>query len=281
MVRIGVVRELVRYPVKSMAGTPTRAAHLGWHGFAGDRRSAFRRVGDRSDFPWLSASRLPELLLYRPLLEDEGTGERLPTHVRTPSGQDLELHGEALRREIADRLRSDVELVSFRNGIFDDAVVSLISLTTVAALTDEAGVGMDARRFRPNILLETENAEPFREANWVGRTLVFGEADSTAAAVAVTAGDVRCMIVNLDPDTARQDGRVLRTVVRRNGNIAGVYGAAVRTGTIHVGQEVWLKAEEPLFSDSRSRAARPPGTAPASAPHERTRPARLRASPPL
>ena len=56
---VGRVCEIVRYPIKSMAGVPTDAAMLGWHGLEGDRRYAFRRVGDNSGFPWLSASRLP------------------------------------------------------------------------------------------------------------------------------------------------------------------------------------------------------------------------------
>lgn len=240
MIRLGFVRELMRYPVKSMAGTPLESAELGWHGFAGDRRFAFRRVGDGSGFPWLTASRVPELVLYRPSGAEGNAGEPRPTHVRTPSGEEHPLRSEALRREIAGRFQGDVELMSLKNGIFDDAVASVISVATVADVCREAGVGLDARRFRPNIVLETDDAEPFRESGWAGGRLVFGSSPA-GAAISVTANDVRCMMINLDPDTARQDAGVLKAVVRRNDNIAGVYGAAVRSGTIHVGQEVWLE----------------------------------------
>lgn len=48
------------------------------------------------------------------------------------------------------------------------------------------------------------------------------------------------MMINLDPDTAQQDARVLKAVVRLNANNAGVDGTVVRTGTIHVGQTVSL-----------------------------------------
>src|SRR4029453_210499 len=111
MIQLGHVCELVRYPVKSMAGIATESAFLGWHGIDGDRRFAFRRLGDQSGFPWLSASRLPELLLYHPFGLDESTGEPLPTHVRTPTGADLELRTPTLESEIAERLRSPVELM--------------------------------------------------------------------------------------------------------------------------------------------------------------------------
>lgn len=243
MKTIGHVRELVRYPIKSMAGTPAESVFLGWHGLDGDRRFAFRRVGDQSGFPWLSASRMPELLLYRPIGLDESTGEPLPTHLRTPSGADVELRGKTLENEIAERFHSPVELMQLKHGMFDDASVSVISRTTIAAICREAGVEFDTRRFRANIVLDTHDAEPFDEDTWIGGRLVFGESAS-GPAVSVTARDVRCMMVNLDPDTAKQeDGRVLKSVVRLNANNAGVYGTVVPTGPIHLGQAVSLITE--------------------------------------
>ena len=239
MIQLGHVCELARYPVKSMAGTATESAFLGWHGLDGDRRFAFRRLGDDSGFPWLSASRLPKLILYHPLGLDESTGEPLPTHVRTPDGRHLELRSAELEREVAKRFGSNVELMKFKHGIFDDASVSVISLATIAGVGREAGGDLDRRRFRANIVLETLNPEPFLEDGWVGGTLVFGDSEPKLA-VSVTACDVRCMMINLDPDTGTQDARVLKSVVRLNKNNAGVYGTVVQTGTIRVGQPVSL-----------------------------------------
>jgi uncharacterized protein YcbX len=238
-IHLGHVRELVRYPVKSMAGTATESAFLGWHGLDGDRRFAFRRLGDDSGFPWLTASRLAELLLYHPFGLDESTGEPLPTHVRTPAGTHVELRSAELRSEVAERSGSSVELMKLKHGIFDDAPVSVISLATIAGIGREAGVDLDRRRFRANIVLETGNPEPFLEDGWVGGTLVFGERER-GPAVSVTARDVRCVMINLDPDTGTQDARVMKTAVRLNKNNAGVYGTVVRTGTILVGQPVSL-----------------------------------------
>ena len=239
VIQLGRVCELVRYPVKSMAGTATDSAFLGWHGLDGDRRFAFRRLGDDSGFPWLTASRLPELLLYHPLGLEEHTGEPLPTHVRTPTGARVELRSPELQSEVSKRFGSGVELMMLKHGIFDDASVSVISLPTVAEICREAGVAPDRRRFRANILLETHNSEPFLEDGWVGGTLVFGEMEPRPA-VSVTARDVRCMMINLDPDAGTQDPRVLKAVVGLNKNNAGVYGTVVRTGTVRVGQLVSL-----------------------------------------
>lgn len=236
---IGTVCALTRYPVKSMAGTATESAFLGWHGLAGDRRFAFRRLGNDSGFPWLTASRLAELLLYHPVGCDESTDEPLPTHIRTPAGTHLELRSAELQSEIAERLGSGVELMKLKHGIFDHAAVSVISLATMAGISGEAGVSLDRRRFRANIVLETRDSEPFLEDGWVGGTLVFGNHEPRPT-VSVTLRDERCVMINLDPDTAAQDKRMLKTVVRLNQNHAGVYGTVVQTGTLRVGDSVSL-----------------------------------------
>jgi uncharacterized protein YcbX len=244
MIPIGHVCQIVRYPVKSMAGTATESAFLGWHGLAGDRRFAFRRVGDDSGFPWLTASRLPELLLYHPVRLHESTGEPLPTHVRTPAGSYVELRSAELKTEIAERFGSAIDLMKLEHGIYDEAAGSVISLATIAGIGREAGLDLDRRRFRANIVVETQRSEPFLEDGWVGRMLVFGDSDPRPA-VSVTLRDERCMMINLDPQTAEQDARVMKTVVRLNKNNAGVYATVLRSGTIRVGDRVTLVSEIP------------------------------------
>src|SRR5579864_7171581 len=78
-IEIGHVEAIYRYPVKSMGGEGLEAANLGWHGLDGDRRLAFRRIDDRSGFPWLSASKLPDLLLFAPERREDGAQGDLPT----------------------------------------------------------------------------------------------------------------------------------------------------------------------------------------------------------
>jgi uncharacterized protein YcbX len=233
MIPVGRVRALARYPVKSMAGTSLDAAALGWHGLEGDRRFAFRRVGEAGGMPWLTAGRLPEMVLYQPI----GSGE--PTHVRTPAGATVELRGADLRAELAGRFGSDVELMKLNHGIFDEGAISVISLATIAGIGREAGLELDPRRFRANVIVETEATDVFLEDEWVGGTLLFGD-DDPRPAVSVTLCDERCAMINIDPETAERDARVMKTVVRLNRNYAGVYGAVVRTGTIRVGDRVHL-----------------------------------------
>jgi uncharacterized protein len=240
--QIGRIKAIFRYPVKSMAGELLDVARLGWHGIDGDRRLAFRRLTDKSGFPWLTASKLPQLLLYKPFGLDSNTAELPPTHVRTPDGKEYELRSEELREEVSSRYGSALELMNLRHGIFDEACISVISLGTVHCVQRESGRDVDLRRFRPNVVIETVSAEPFEEDRWVGRTLMFGEGDkgNSGAAIGVTMRDERCRMVNLDPDTAERDVQVMKTVVRLNENYAGVYGTVVRAGELRVGQVVTL-----------------------------------------
>lgn len=236
---LGRISAIFRYPVKSMAGELLEVARLGWHGLEGDRRFAFRQVADTGGFPWLSASKLPQLLLYKPIGINASGGEPLPTHVRTPEGNEYELRSNELRLDVSARLGSDVEMMNLKHGIFDESCLSVINLSTVQCVLSESGRDVDLRRFRPNVVIEPINTQPFAEDGWVGGSLRFGEGD-TAATLRVTMRDERCVMVNLDPDTAERDSEVMKTVVRLNGNFAGVYGNVLTPGDLRVGQVVTL-----------------------------------------
>jgi MOSC domain-containing protein len=239
---IGRIKAIFRYPVKSMAGEQLDSASLGWHGLEGDRRFAFRRVADQSGCPWLTASRLHELILFKPFRPNDGADGESLIHVLTPEGRALELRGEELRAEISRRHGAEVQLMYLNHGIFDEASISLISPGTILKVERESGGQIDIRRFRPNIVIETRRNEPFEEDAWVGRSLVFGEAAGSPA-VSITLRDVRCVMINLDPETAEVNPAIMKCVVRLNQNNAGVYGTVIRTGSVFVGQGVYLGRE--------------------------------------
>ena len=226
-----------------MAGVEANSALLGWHGLQGDRRFAFRRLNDTGGFPWLSASKLPKLVLYQPMDLDENSDDPVPARVRTPEGTIFPLTSPELQDRIAKKFGSAVELMKLRNGIFDEADVSVIHLSTIAAICREALQNPDSRRFRANIVITSDSTRPFIEDTWVGGRLLFGDGDSPPA-LAVTMRDLRCMMINIDPGTGKQDPLVMKTAVRMNENFAGVYGQVIRTGIISVGMPVSLIIEK-------------------------------------
>ena len=238
-VEIGYVEAIFRYPVKSMGGERLEAAKLGWHGLDGDRRLAFRRMDDRSGFPWLTASKLPDLLLFAPRRREDGAD--LPTHIRTPGGEEMPVFGEDLATEVGRRYGTPVQMMQWKHGIFDEASISVIASDTVREIGRLAGRSLDVRRFRPNIVARLLRPVPFQEDEWLGGVLSFGEGDD-APAITVTMHDVRCSMVNLDPDSASPAPEVLKAIVHANQNNAGIYGAVTRIGRLAVGQTILLRA---------------------------------------
>lgn len=237
-IAIGQIESIFRYPVKSMRGEPLDSATLGWHGLEGDRRLAFRRLDERGEFPWLTASKLPDLVLFTPQ-RGVGNGEGPPTSVRTPEGEAMPLFGEALAAEVGRRCRAPVQMMQLKHGIFDEASISVITSDTVREVCRLAATSADIRRFRPNIVVRSTRAVPFEEDEWVGGVLTFGEADDTPA-VAVTMRDIRCAMVNIDPDGRGLAPEVMKAVVRSHENTAGIYGTVTRIGRLVVGQTIFL-----------------------------------------
>ena len=240
-IEIGHVEAIFRYPVKSMAGERVEVANMGWHGIDGDRRLALRRTQERSGFPWLTASKLPDLLLFTPLRHEDSAQGDLPTHVRTPEGQEMAVFGEELAAEIERRHRAPVQMMHLRDGVFDEASVSVIATDTVREIGRAAGIGPDVRRFRPNIVLRLLRPNPFEEDKWLGGVLLFGE-PGEGPRVSVTMRDARCSMVTFDPDSGRSAPEVLKSVVRMNQNNAGIYGTVIRTGRLVTGQAVYVAA---------------------------------------
>jgi len=239
LIEIGQVEAIFRYPVKSMAGEPLEAATMGWHGLDGDRRLAFRRIEDRSGMPWLTASKLPDLLCFTPQRREDDAEGDLPTFIRTPDGEEMLAFGEDLAREVGRRYGAPVQMMQLRHGIFDEASISVIASDTVREIARLAGRSLDVRRFRPNVVVRLLRAVPFQEDAWVGGVLWFGEGGD-APAIAVTMRDERCSMVNLDPDSASPATEVMKAIVRVNQNNAGIYGAVTRTGRLAVGQTIFL-----------------------------------------
>src|SRR5207245_2377383 len=99
-----------------------------------------------------------------------------------------------------------------------DASISVIASDTVHEICRLAGRSSDVRRFRPNVVVRPKHAIPFEEDQWLGGVLTFGEADD-APAVAVTMRDVRCAMVNFDPDGGSPAPEVLKAVVRGQGSL--------------------------------------------------------------
>jgi uncharacterized protein YcbX len=262
MTIIGSVESLWRYPVKSMAGEAIEEAFVGYAGVFGDRACAFLNAAAPEGFPYLTARNNGAMLRYRPRFRDAelaarplnqaaaeqmGPGltplypaplERLAVDVETPTGEVFALEDPALRKVLATRnVEPDkLSLIRSDRALTDCRPVSLISLKTIAQLSDEIGIPLDARRFRANLYADLGTANGFAEDAFVGKQLRIGE----RVTIAVLDRDPRCKMISLDPDTGEENSNVLRHVAKAHDTRAGIYCAVLSEGTVRRGDAIAL-----------------------------------------
>ncbi len=240
---VGVVKEIYRYPVKGMGGEMLQKGGLGWHGIEGDRNFAFIQDDASSGRPWLTGRSKADLIRYQARYAEEWS-RSAPVEVDGPDGQQYALDDEVLRAEIGGLFDIEAQLLKLTIGCFDAMQVSLISTSTLAALSAEVGIDLDVRRFRPNILFEPVDGAAFVEDGWLGRDLMFGNPDNNPAdgpaRLRVHRQNVRCVMITLDPETAVASPQVLKTVAQQHNAKTGVYAATEQPGEIKVGDQIWL-----------------------------------------
>ncbi|MBE2225152.1 MAG: MOSC domain-containing protein [Anaerolineae bacterium] len=228
---VGVVKALYRYPVKSMRGESLMATNVGWHGLDGDRRYAFVRGDVVSSFPWLTGRQVPDMLRYAPRYTDPADVKRSEVLVETVNGRSLPVTSPELLAELAGLYGAEVSLINIGRGAFDSIPLSVMSTATAEAL------GADFRRFRQNIVIETVSGKPFAEEEWVGQALVFGD----GVRIRLNQRIPRCVMVNLDAETAVSDPAILKTIAQTRDNCVGVHASTEVPGRIAVGDVVWLE----------------------------------------
>lgn len=206
------VKQIWRYPVKSMAGEQLQTARLTPLGIDGDRIVQVRRERGRI----ATARTWPDLLGFHATLDQDGeplvdgkpwTDPAVLAAVRKLVGSDARLvHDEDLDR-------------------FD--ILPLLVVTDGAI----AAFGLDGRRLRPNIVIG--GVTGLEERTWEGGRILIGE-------VVIGIHDLRdrCNMTMVDPDTLAYDPKVLRDIVRRFDGKLALNCEVLVGGEIRVDQEV-------------------------------------------
>jgi uncharacterized protein YcbX len=208
------VAELWRYPVKSLAGEPLDSAEISADGIPGDRVVQVYDAEGRI----MTARTAPRLLGLKATLGPMGeplvngrpwTAPEVAAAIEAAAGAGARL----ARNEGPDR--------------FD--VLPLLVATDGAV----SALGLDRRRFRPNILVGGVNGLTERE--WPGRRARIGE-----AIIGFKKLRGRCVMTTYDPDTLEHDPSVLRRIVQEMGGRLALDSYVVRGGRITLGDPVEL-----------------------------------------
>ena len=237
--RIGTVAALWRYPVKSLLGEELEEVGFSHRGVFGDRAYA---VADGESGQVRNAKRAgwQDLFSFAARLEG-GTpaSGRSSLRISAPDGRVVagdqpnrdRLLSEAFGREVTLEEAGD-------DPFFDLGAVHLLTTASLGKLRELYDEGdFDARRFRPNVILELGSGENgFVEDGWIGRTLSLGE----EVVLEVTDPVARCVMTTLEQGNLPRDPKIMSTTYAYNDNCVGIYARVVRGGSVRRGDGVAL-----------------------------------------
>jgi uncharacterized protein YcbX len=122
---------------------------------------------------------------------------------------------------------------------FDSAFAHLLTTSTLDRLRTLYPQGrFEARRFRPNFVVETGSSErDFEENGWVGHILAIGD----TVRLSITGGCPRCVMTTLAQGDLPKDPGILRTAAQHNQANVGVYASVLQGGKVRRGDSVSLE----------------------------------------
>jgi uncharacterized protein YcbX len=207
------VAELWRYPVKSLRGEQVAEADVLQTGIRGDREIV---VVSAERGRVITSRTHHHLLGLRGGISDRGQA--------TINGIPWNHPGATLLVEQA--VGEQVELVPVATAERFD-VLPLLVATDGAFAT----MGVDSRRFRPNILIG--GVEGLAERGWEGKNLRIGTIEIHAAQLRA-----RCVMTTYDPDTLKQDKNILFRIVKEFDGTMALDCSVVKPGIVRLGDPV-------------------------------------------
>lgn len=231
------------YPVKSLAGTRVPAAHAGWSGLQHDRQWMVTDAGGRA----LTQRDIPGMALLRASVTANGLemasihemGDKVIVPFSTRIGQQMQVKvwndrvdahcpSQIANQWLSERLGQEVKLVAMHPDIStrtydvprhpsgalsfaDDFPYHLIGQSSVDDLNARLDEEVTIQRFRPNFVIA--GLPPYGD-DLLG-TFTIGE-----AAFASISPCERCVMVNIEPGSAKKGRQPLKTLsnYRRQGN---------------------------------------------------------------
>ncbi|MET7390391.1 MOSC domain-containing protein [Streptomyces sp. NPDC005529] len=275
---MGTVAALYRYPVKSTLGEGVPAVAVTADGFAGDRVfavldgtgavgsakhprkwGALLRCRSRTDSSGRVQVVLPDgsaLAAEDPDLDQRLSrllGRQVFLSAGVPERSRLERAVPEYEGGVPDVVRATASVDATGESItsgtvapgtfFDFGKVHLVTTASLARMREVYPAGdFDVRRFRPNLVVDTDAGPGFPEDAWPGSRLRVGE-----ALFRVVVPTPRCAVPTLGHDELPPDPGIMRAVAREHrvpvfdlGRLSclGVYLDVLEAGTVRLGDKI-------------------------------------------
>ncbi|MDA0230224.1 MAG: MOSC domain-containing protein [Proteobacteria bacterium] len=274
---VGTIQNIWRYAVKSMGGEELGEALVTEGGLLGDRGYA---VIDQANGK-VGSAKMPKkwgslLTLSSAYSAPPSAGAPLPpVQINWPGGESVISGGGDIDARLSETVGRPVALTTVRPetvslermdpleaeetildigeimmaGRFSDyAAIHLLTTATLARLSElSPGIAFDAKRFRPNLIIEAaEGRHGFVENDWVGRTVAIGK----DVRLHITDPTPRCLIpTQAQHGGIEKDMKIVSTIVEHNSlpvpvldnevlPCVGVYGFVLKGGDMRQGDTI-------------------------------------------
>jgi uncharacterized protein len=259
---IGTVKEIHRYPVKSMGGESLDECIITWHGVVGDRVYTVHREHDGV----VITAKMKE---GYPLLQCTARYTERGTLINLPDGSALVASVPEVEKAVGDLLGLDVYIqeilaqgerdrptnykppFSLRPGVgFDSSPLHIVTTASIAMLAEHAPHDEVVKRVRPNLVIDTGDATGFIEHDWAGELKVGlepkerdeGDLDNRdPVEIFVRKDTERCGLTTAPQQGLEAKPEILRHITQNNGKNFGIYAVTVKPSVIRVGDPVRLK----------------------------------------
>ena len=275
--KVGTVKALWRFPVKSMQGEQLDELHITARGVVGDRAWALRDLENRRI---ASAKKFVGLLKFHAHYEGRpAAGELPPVKITLPDGRDIDAddahasevisealgHGFHLEHSpspTGERAGIDAKTIFADNPVdkvipglsadkmpdyfalhkgtyLDSASFHLISTGTLAHMRGltEGKSDFDYRRFRANLLVDTGDDA----RGFVEDEWVGGTLEiGDGVKITSIAPALRCVMTTHAQQDLPRDLAILRATVQRHQANLGAFTAIEGDGRVHLGDAVYL-----------------------------------------
>ena len=242
---------LYRYPVKGLTPEPMQRVQLATgQTVPGDRRYAIENGPSgfdpaapawRPKTQYLMLMRNERLAALRSHFDEATNVLTIGKDGATVAQGDLETaEGRSaiesyFEQGFQSELKGPPKILTGGGHSFSDVahkVVSIINLSSVAAIESMVGRAVHPLRFRANLYCRGWPA--WHEADLLDRTLAIGN-----ARLKVVKRITRCAATNVDPDSAARDLDIPATLLRHLGHTeCGIYAEVISPGTIGLGDHI-------------------------------------------
>ncbi|MED3573679.1 MOSC domain-containing protein [Cytobacillus praedii] len=230
---VGTIKDIRRFPVKSILGESLSSISIDKRGLFGDRLWAIKDMNGKfgSGKTTRRFQQMDGLFKYK--ARYEGTAPILTM----PDGTEYRGDDVAVNETLTMLLGFPVTLTREESiSHFDEGPISIITTSSLRILSQELGEPVDPRRFRANFLIDTELTGSL-EKDWVDRLIKVGP----NVILKVVAPLERCVMVNNSQEELNQDNRVLRNLVNNHDASFGVWAKVEVSGKVNDGDKVFLE----------------------------------------